>query len=98
MTSQGPGRQTPTTESRWGWRRPLARSRAAPSTSQAPPSRATNLRRAKVIPTLGAPLSGAIAAAGTYALGKSAEAYFFSDALRRPEEFVGEWGGRGGDE
>jgi uncharacterized protein (DUF697 family)/predicted GTPase len=45
----------------------------------------------KAVPFAGAALSGAIAGAGTYALGKSAETYFFSGVIRRPEEFQGEW-------
>jgi uncharacterized protein (DUF697 family)/predicted GTPase len=45
----------------------------------------------KAVPFAGVGISGAIAGAGTYALGKSAESYFFSGVVRRPEEFQGEW-------
>jgi len=45
----------------------------------------------KLIPVLGPAISGAIAAAGTYAIGKSAEAYFFDNKIRKPEEFINEW-------
>ncbi len=41
----------------------------------------------KLIPGAGAVVSGGIAGAGTYALGKSAQTYFFSGELRKPEEF-----------
>ena len=39
----------------------------------------------------GAGISGAIAGAGTYAIGRSAETYFFSGIIRRPEEFQDGW-------
>ncbi len=41
----------------------------------------------KLIPGAGPVVSGTIAGAGTYALGKSAQAYFFSGEIRKPEEF-----------
>lgn len=41
----------------------------------------------KLIPAAGWAGSGAIAASGTYAIGKSAEAYFFSGEIKKPEEF-----------
>lgn len=45
----------------------------------------------KLIPIAGWIGSGAIAASGTYAIGKSAEAYFFSGEMRKPEEYKREW-------
>lgn len=45
----------------------------------------------KLVPFAGAGISGAIAGAGTYAIGRSAETYFFSGVLRRPEEFRDDW-------
>ncbi len=44
----------------------------------------------KVIPG-GSLVSGAIAGVGTYAIGKSAEAYFFNGEIKNPEEFKDEW-------
>ena len=41
----------------------------------------------KLVPFLGTACSGAVAASGTFAIGKSAEAYFFSGEIRKPEEF-----------
>jgi len=41
----------------------------------------------KLIPGLGWAVSGAIAATGTYAIGKSAEAYFFYGEIKKPQEF-----------
>jgi len=41
----------------------------------------------KLVPGVGPMVSGGVAGAGTYALGKSAQSYFFSGELRRPEEF-----------
>lgn len=41
----------------------------------------------KLIPVVGWAGSGAIAASGTYAIGKSAETYFFSGKIKKPEEF-----------
>jgi uncharacterized protein (DUF697 family) len=41
----------------------------------------------KLIPGAGPAVSGGIAGAGTYALGKSAQGYFFSGEIRKPEEF-----------
>lgn len=41
----------------------------------------------KLIPVAGWAGSGAIAASGTYAIGKSAETYFFSGKIKKPEEF-----------
>lgn len=45
----------------------------------------------KLIPAGGPVVSGAIASVGTYCIGKSAEAYFFSGEKRKPEEFSKEW-------
>jgi uncharacterized protein (DUF697 family)/predicted GTPase len=45
----------------------------------------------KAVPYAGPGISGAIAGAGTYAIGKSAETYFFTGVVRRPEEFRGDW-------
>jgi uncharacterized protein (DUF697 family) len=45
----------------------------------------------KLIPGVGSVVSAAIASGGTYAIGKSAEAWFFSQEKRSPEEFRGEW-------
>jgi uncharacterized protein (DUF697 family)/predicted GTPase len=45
----------------------------------------------KLIPIGGAVLSGAIAAAGTYGMGKSAEVYFFNGELLPPKGFTDEW-------
>jgi uncharacterized protein (DUF697 family)/GTPase Era involved in 16S rRNA processing len=45
----------------------------------------------KIVPGAGPVVSGAVAAAGTYAIGKSAEAYFFTGEIRQPGEFVREW-------
>lgn len=45
----------------------------------------------KLIPFGGIPFSAAIAASGTYAIGKSAEAYFFNKEIRKPEEFKEDW-------
>lgn len=45
----------------------------------------------KLIPGAGPVISGAIAASGTYGIGKSAEAYFFSGEIKKPEEFKEEW-------
>jgi len=39
----------------------------------------------KFIPILGMPLSGGIAAAGTYAIGVSAEKYFFKNIIEKPD-------------
>ncbi len=47
----------------------------------------------KFIPVGGFAISGAIAGAGTYAIGKSAEAYFFSGEIRNPDEFRDQWEG-----
>jgi len=41
----------------------------------------------KLLPGVGPMVSGGIAGAGTYALGKSAQSYFFSGEIKRPEEF-----------
>ncbi|MFT9497898.1 hypothetical protein, partial [Anaerosolibacter sp.] len=46
---------------------------------------------AKLIPVGGAVLSGSIAAAATYSIGKSAEAYFFYDKNIDPNEFKKEY-------
>jgi uncharacterized protein (DUF697 family) len=46
----------------------------------------------KLVPYgIGAGISGAIAGAGTYAIGRSAETYFFSGVIRKPEEFQDAW-------
>lgn len=45
----------------------------------------------KLIPVVGWAGAGAMAAAGTYSIGKSAEAYFFSGEIKKPEEFINEW-------
>jgi uncharacterized protein (DUF697 family) len=45
----------------------------------------------KLVPVAGDVISGAIAGAGTYAIGKSAETYFFSGIVRPPSEFLLEW-------
>lgn len=42
----------------------------------------------KLIPIAGWIGSGAIAASGTYAIGKSAEAYFFSGEIKKPKDFT----------
>ena len=39
----------------------------------------------KLIPILGMPISGCIAAAGTYAIGVSAEKYFFKNVVEKPD-------------
>ena len=36
-------------------------------------------------------LSGAIAAAGTWSIGRAAEAYFFAGEIVPPEDFLDEW-------
>ncbi|HZT80511.1 MAG TPA: hypothetical protein VFA26_09820, partial [Gemmataceae bacterium] len=45
----------------------------------------------KLVPWGGSVISAGIAASGTYAIGKSAEAYFFFDRKQRPEELRVEW-------
>ncbi len=45
----------------------------------------------KFIPFAGAGISGAVAGAGTYALGRSAETYFFAGQVRPPDDFRGDW-------
>jgi uncharacterized protein (DUF697 family)/predicted GTPase len=45
----------------------------------------------KLVPFAGIAISGAIAGAGTYAIGKSAETYFFSGVIRPPDEFRDGW-------
>jgi uncharacterized protein (DUF697 family)/GTPase Era involved in 16S rRNA processing len=45
----------------------------------------------KLVPGFGSPLSGAIAGATTYGIGRSAEAYFFAGEARSPRRVVGEW-------
>jgi uncharacterized protein (DUF697 family) len=45
----------------------------------------------KLVPGFGSPLSGAIAGATTYGIGKSAELYFFAGEVRSPLRFVREW-------
>jgi uncharacterized protein (DUF697 family)/predicted GTPase len=41
----------------------------------------------KFLPIIGNVAAGGIASAGTWAIGKSAEAYFFAGEVRKPEEF-----------
>ncbi len=41
----------------------------------------------KLVPFLGDVISGGIAYSGTYAIGKAAEAYYFEDEVKKPEEF-----------
>lgn len=45
----------------------------------------------KLVPGAGSLSSSAIAASGTYAIGKSAEAYFFSGEIKDLKEFKKEW-------
>lgn len=45
----------------------------------------------KLFPVVGPGIAGAIAAAGTYGIGRAAEAYFFTKEVVPPEKFVGEW-------
>ena len=45
---------------------------------------------AKFIPIGGSVISGSIAGGATYAIGKSAEAYFFSGEKKEPEKFINE--------
>lgn len=45
----------------------------------------------KLFGPVGDAVSGMMAATGTYALGKSAEAYFFGGEVRKPEEFAKEY-------
>lgn len=45
----------------------------------------------KLIPGFGSAVSGAIAGATTYGIGKSAEAYFFAGETRSPRRFIREW-------
>jgi predicted GTPase len=42
------------------------------------------------VPGLGSAISGAVAGGGTYAVGHSAEKYFFDDTVKKPSVFVGE--------
>ncbi|AZR72442.1 hypothetical protein BBF96_02960 [Anoxybacter fermentans] len=44
----------------------------------------------KLIPVGGSVISAGIAYTGTYAIGKSAEAYFFEGEVKKPEEFINE--------
>ncbi len=46
---------------------------------------------AKLIPAAGNVVSSGIATSGTYAVGKSAEAYFFSEELKSMEEYIEDW-------
>jgi uncharacterized protein (DUF697 family) len=41
----------------------------------------------KLIPGAGPVISGGVAGSGTYALGKSAQSYYFSGEVKKPEEF-----------
>ena len=45
-------------------------------------ARPINQQLVKLVPLAGVAISGAIAGAGTYAIGKSAETYFFSGVIR----------------
>jgi uncharacterized protein (DUF697 family) len=45
----------------------------------------------KLVPFAGWAVSGGIAGASTYMIGKSAERYFFQGELKKPEHFKGEW-------
>jgi uncharacterized protein (DUF697 family) len=45
----------------------------------------------KLLPGFGSAVSGAIAGATTYGIGKSAEAYFFAGETRSPRHFIREW-------
>jgi uncharacterized protein (DUF697 family)/predicted GTPase len=49
------------------------------------------------IPIIAQGVSGAIAGSGTYAIGKAAEAYFFSGEIRKPDDFKDEWTNPEGD-
>jgi uncharacterized protein (DUF697 family)/GTPase Era involved in 16S rRNA processing len=49
----------------------------------------------KLVPGFGGAISGAIAGATTYGMGKSAEAYFFAGETRTPRHFLREWRRRG---
>jgi hypothetical protein len=40
---------------------------------------------------VGAGISGAMAGATTYGIGKAAEAYFFAGEMRRPSSFLRDW-------
>lgn len=42
------------------------------------------------VPGLGSAISGAVAGGGTYAVGHSAEKYFFDDKVQKPSVFLGE--------
>jgi len=42
------------------------------------------------VPGFGSAISGAVAGGGTYAVGRSAEKYFFDDTVEKPSVFVGE--------
>lgn len=42
------------------------------------------------VPVAGQAISGAVAGGGTYAIGRSAEAYFFEDKIVKPQEFIRE--------
>jgi uncharacterized protein (DUF697 family) len=46
---------------------------------------------ARLVPTVGAGISGAMAGATTYGIGKAAEAYFFAGEMRRPSSFLRDW-------
>lgn len=46
---------------------------------------------AKLLPGAGNVVSSGIATSGTYAVGKSAEAYFFSEELKSIEEYMEDW-------
>ena len=45
----------------------------------------------KFLPAAGSLVSAAIAGAGTYGLGKAAEAYFFSGEITNPEQYQSQW-------
>lgn len=48
----------------------------------------------KLLPFGGWAAAGSIAGSGTYALGKAAEAYFFSGELKSLDQFRGDWSGK----
>jgi uncharacterized protein (DUF697 family) len=50
----------------------------------------------KLVPGVGSAISGAVAGAVTYGIGRSAEAYFFAGETRRPLRFIRDWRRGGG--
>jgi uncharacterized protein (DUF697 family) len=53
--------------------------------------RAVASQLVKLVPVAGSVISATIAASGTYMLGKSAEAYFFAEEIKKPTAFKKEW-------